>query len=81
MNERHDLLGSVLGPVGPDSGCEGGLEVLDLFVEAELAGRPAAELFPEVAVHIEACPDCREDYEGLRELASARPEHGSAGSG
>lgn len=80
MNDRRDLLQSILGPAGPDAGCDGGLEVLDLYVEAELAGRPAAALFPDVAVHIEACPDCREDYEGLRELANTEPEGGPAGS-
>ncbi|HSL35156.1 MAG TPA: hypothetical protein VK871_15995 [Candidatus Limnocylindrales bacterium] len=74
MNDRRDLLQSILGPAGPDAGCDGGLEVLDLFVEAELAGRPADALFPDVAVHIQACPDCREDYEGLRELARSDGE-------
>lgn len=71
MTKRRKLLETILGPGGPDSGCNDGLEVLDLYVEAELAGRPAVALFPDVAVHIQACPDCREDYEGMLALVAS----------
>lgn len=64
-------LRGLLGRRGDDAGCEESLEALDLVVEAELSGRPVAETFPAVAVHLDSCPDCREDYEGLRALATA----------
>ena len=55
-----------LTTVGADPGCDGSLDTFELFLEADLAGQPAAELYPSAAVHLEGCPDCREDYAGLR---------------
>jgi hypothetical protein len=63
------LVARVLGPVGPDAGCDGTLALLDELVELESTGRTAPESFAAVTRHLEACPDCREDYEGLRALA------------
>jgi hypothetical protein len=63
------LVRRVLGPVGPDAGCDRTLELLDELVELESAGRAAPASFAAVTRHLEACPDCREDYEGLRALA------------
>jgi hypothetical protein len=67
MNERG-LIETVLGSDRPDSGCDRGMEILDVYVEAEVAGRPVADLFPDVAGHLEACADCREDHAALLEL-------------
>jgi hypothetical protein len=36
-----------------------------------LVGGASLELYPGAAVHLEACPDCREDYVGLRDLVLA----------
>lgn len=69
MNGLTEALRGFLGRSGKDAGCEESLEVLDLVVEAELSGRSVAEAFPAVAVHLDSCPDCGEDYEGLRALA------------
>ena len=71
MNGPANLLRSWIGPVLTDPGCDGALETFELFLEADLAGRTAAELYPGQAVHLGACPDCREDYAGLRELVLA----------
>lgn len=67
-----NLATRVLGPGGADPGCEGALERLDEFAELELAQGTPAGPFVAIARHLEACPDCREDYEGLRELARSR---------
>lgn len=80
MNGSRQTLRRILGPTGTDAGCERSLEVGDQLVEEELAGRVAAEMFPDVALHVEACPDCREDYEGLRKLARSARGEGSASS-
>jgi hypothetical protein len=69
MNGSPDILRRVLGPTGSDPGCDHTGELLDQFVEAELAGRPAREMFPDVASHQDGCPDCREDHLALRDLA------------
>lgn len=72
----RDLVASLLGGDAPDAGCDGGMEVLDRYVEAELDGLDAAALFPDVAVHLESCADCSEDHEGLLELARRPPDAG-----
>jgi len=64
-----DLVATLFGSDARDAGCDAGMDVLDRFVEAELDGRPVVELFPEVAAHLAACPDCAQDHEGLLELA------------
>ena len=71
MSASADLLRRLVGPTGVDPGCDGSLETFELFLEADLAGQPAAEIYPAAAVHLEACPDCSEDYAGLRELVVA----------
>jgi hypothetical protein len=72
MSER-DLLTRLLGTAGADSGCEGGMAVIAEYVELELAGRDADELFPGLAAHLRNCPACAQDYQGLVTLVRARP--------
>jgi len=71
MNE-HDPLTRLLGTPGEDSGCEGGMAMIAEYVELELAGRNAEELFPALAAHLRNCPACAEDYQGLVALARGR---------
>ena len=60
-----DPLERLLGTPGEDAGCAGGMELLAQYVEAELAGRDVAELFPPLAGHLRNCQACEEDYEGM----------------
>ncbi len=71
MNERTDLRRRLFGAAGPDSGCVGSGDLLDAFVEAELAGQDAAGLYPAVAAHIASCPDCSEDHDALVALVTS----------
>jgi hypothetical protein len=71
MNRSGDALRWILGTTGPDAGCDRSGELLDQLIEAEQAGRRASDAFPEVAAHLASCPDCHEDYLGLREVAEA----------
>ena len=48
MNDR-DPLTRLLGTPGEDAGCEGGMALLAVYVEEELAGRNVRDLFPTVA--------------------------------
>jgi hypothetical protein len=48
-----------------DAGCAETFELLDRYVERELAHGDAAERYPEVAVHLSNCNPCVEDFEGL----------------
>lgn len=69
--QRPDLnqaLGSLLGPAGPEVGCEVCFEELDRFVELELAGEDADRAIPGLRAHLDGCPACREEHESLRAL-------------
>jgi hypothetical protein len=71
MTERPDLkqaLGRLLGPAGPEVGCDECFEQLDRYVELELAGAPADALVPGLRAHLVGCPACAEEHESLRAL-------------
>jgi hypothetical protein len=48
-----------------DAGCDATFAVLELYAEALLAGDDVAARWPGVAVHLESCPACRADLDGL----------------
>ena len=52
-----------------DAGCTAGEDVLDAYVELELAGEDPARVFPGTAIHLRGCPGCRADHDGLLEAA------------
>jgi hypothetical protein len=52
-----------------DAGCTAGEEILDAYVELELAGEDAARVFPGTAIHLQSCPGCQADHDGLLEAA------------
>jgi hypothetical protein len=62
------LLGRLLGPEGPEISCERCFEVLDRYVELELAGADADFAIPGLRAHLEGCSACAEDHESLRAL-------------
>ena len=45
------------------------LEILDAYVELELAGEDPARVFPGTAIHLRSCPGCQADHDGLLEAA------------
>jgi predicted anti-sigma-YlaC factor YlaD len=61
-----------------DAGCTAGEEILDTYVELELAGEDPALIYPGTAIHLQSCPGCRVDHDGLlaaaRRFADAKPE-------
>ena len=64
----------LLGPAGPEIGCDECFAELDRYVEFELDGRDAGVAIPGMAAHLVGCPACQEDYESLRALVgSERP--------
>ncbi len=62
------LLARVLGPIGPEVTCEQCFELLDQYVDLQIAGADADHELPGMHAHLEGCPACHEDYESLREL-------------
>ena len=65
--DRPDLkqaLGRLLGPAGPEVGCD------VCFVELEVAGLDADAAIPGLRAHLDGCPACREEHESLYALVS-----------
>jgi hypothetical protein len=68
MTSARDLARRALGPADWDAGCDRCFDGLDEYAERELAGQSAAELYPDIAAHLAACPDCAEDYASLADV-------------
>jgi hypothetical protein len=69
---RSELMTRLLGPVGPEVTCEECFDLLDEYVELEVAGADADARLPGMREHLRGCPACREDHEGLREFVSSQ---------
>jgi len=68
---REDLIARLLGPAGQEVGCEECFELLDEYVDLELAGEDADARLPGMHNHLLGCPACREDHESLRAFVVA----------
>ena len=67
-DHRRELLSQLLGPSGPEVTCEECFELLDEYVELELAGEDADRRLPGLREHLQGCPACNEDHESLRDF-------------
>ena len=66
-DDRH--LEELLRAQDGDAGCAAGEDILDAYVELELAGADPARVYPGTAIHLRSCPGCRADHDGLLEAA------------
>ena len=62
------MLSRLLGPNGPEVGCDECFEQLDQYVDLELAGDDADAASPGLRAHLAGCPACREEHESLLAL-------------
>jgi hypothetical protein len=62
-------LDELLRATDGDAGCAAGEAILDAFVELELAGGDPERVYPGTAIHLQSCPGCRTDHDGLLEAA------------
>ena len=67
-HRNRGLIARLLGPAGPEVSCEECFELLDQYVDLELAGARADEMLPGMRAHLEGCPACHEDHESLRDF-------------
>ena len=67
---RRELIARLLGPAGHEVTCEECFELLDEYVDLELAGHDADARLPGMREHLHGCPACQEDHESLRELVA-----------
>jgi hypothetical protein len=69
---KQTLVG-LLGPSGPEIGCDECFDQIDRYVEIELAGADPEGAVPGLRAHLVGCPACREEYESLRALVGGEP--------
>ncbi len=50
---------------GDSLGCDGCLELMDQFAQADLDGTEVPEAVEAVRVHLEQCKCCKDEYESL----------------
>ena len=67
------LLAGLLGPSGAELTCEQCFELLDIYVEHELAGGSPDDRVPGMREHLQGCPACAEEHESLRDLLRSLP--------
>lgn len=68
MIEAHSmkrLLRSLINIEPDEIGCDTCFEIVDRFVDMELAGKNAEEALPLVKNHLNRCDACREEYRAL----------------
>jgi hypothetical protein len=68
---KRELIARLLGPAEPEVTCEECFELLDQYVDLELAGEDADARLPGMRAHLQGCPACHEDHESLRELVAS----------
>jgi hypothetical protein len=69
-HESRELIARLLGPAGPEVSCETCFELLDEYVELELAGEDADAALPGLGAHLDGCPACHEDHESLHDFVA-----------
>ena len=71
QHNRNTELDRLLGPAGPEIGCQDCFELLDEYVELELAGLDPDARIPGLRNHLQGCPACREEHQALLELVGS----------
>lgn len=71
--KESDMVGRLLGPRGPEVGCDECFEKLDRYVEIELAGGDTDAAVPGMSAHLQGCPACSEEHDSLVALLRSSP--------
>ena len=69
--DHTKLIARLLGPAEPEVSCEECFELLDQYVDLEVAGEDADARLPGMRAHLQGCPACHEDHESLLELVGS----------
>jgi hypothetical protein len=62
-------LDELLRALPGDAGCAAREDILDAYIELELAGEDPAQTYPGTAIHLTSCPGCAADHAGLLDAA------------
>jgi hypothetical protein len=69
-DDKRQAMKELLGPAGREVSCDECFELLDQYVELELAGADADARIPGMRAHMDGCAACRGEHDGLRALAA-----------
>jgi hypothetical protein len=72
--DTEQMLRRLLGPAGPEVDCDTCFDVLDEYVELEVAGADADAAIPGLREHLAGCPACREEHDSLLALVRGERE-------
>jgi hypothetical protein len=68
-DDARALAERLLGPEGPELSCQECFEMLDVYVEHELANdAEAGTAMPAMRAHLAGCSACRDDHDSLLAL-------------
>lgn len=51
--------------------CDEAQDMLDSYVELELAGENPQSVLPEVSQHLRICPECREEHDAMLKILAS----------
>ena len=78
--ERGDLgreFVRMLGPAGPELGCDECFDQLDAYVELELTGVRADVAMSAMCEHLMGCSACRDDHDSLLAFVRTDQDNGA----
>jgi len=84
QHEPGSKVERLLGPAGPELGCDECFEQLDAYVELEMSSAGAAgadAAMPTMRSHLVGCPACRDDHDSLLALLLADGDGDGDGDG
>ncbi len=70
-----DIVNALLGPSGPQIGCDECFELLDAYVQLQVDGGEADAAVPGMSTHLAGCPACHEEHESLSALVLEAGDH------
>jgi hypothetical protein len=71
-DRNRERITRLLGPEGPEVTCDECFELLDQYVDLEVAGQDPDAQLPGMRAHLEGCPACHEDHQSLRDFVTGR---------
>jgi hypothetical protein len=74
MSANGERLRALLGPAGPELGCDDCFDLLDRYVDLQVEGRDADAEIPGMRAHLAGCPACDEEHASLLALVGGSPD-------
>lgn len=68
------MVEQLVGPTDPELSCDECFELLDAYVELELASTRADAEMPLMRAHLRGCSACRDDHDSPLALLHADPQ-------